>query len=553
MKKTEKSKKTSPVAPSSDTVIPVGSKGYVGILVFLWFLVLYILTMVLGMSGGAGDTAGGFLIVTSPFFIAAIVMLIFQIRYMKQNRIRFSPKKIAGSIGAWFARMLFPVQKRFSFDADDGSNVSRKLTDFRREYAAFFAGDPPGTNTTQSYRNRLSLHRKRLDGRGITLTVSQRRRAFEKEPAVSLGRFPDGHFFYSRAKEYVWGSRSFTQNGRTLFHDKKLLCADYDFIGVMPADSAETRLFRCPGCGAVSDAETLLSGCPYCAKKFLIEELSDRVCSLTQYRSPDAETRLAGLHITAFTNRLAFLAAVLQAIGMGSTLKEVYFDGAASPTEIPFGIVLTVFSVAFAFLLAFVIYKTLLAPLRIFIYWLYRTMRRDRRLAEEIAKQNRRTAAAVQKTDPDFSVISLFSGVRNKLDVLHFADTQAQVGVFSTVPLTDYLPRYRDIIDCSHDTMSLDSVVRDGEYYNVKITAEMTLLFHDGKKTRREKEQVTLTLRRRVTVDRRNPFGIHSPVCPHCGASVDLLLGNTCAYCGNALNFMNVDWCITEYRSSIAG
>ena len=105
--------------PAKQQNSSVGSPIYVGILVFLWFLCLYIWTMVIAMWDSAGDTAGGFLIVTSPFPIAAIVMLIFQIRYMKQNRIRFTPLKYLKSVGRWLIRFLFPVQTRFSFDAAD--------------------------------------------------------------------------------------------------------------------------------------------------------------------------------------------------------------------------------------------------------------------------------------------------------------------------------------------------------------------------------------------------------------------------------------------------
>lgn len=537
--------------PAKQQNSSVGSPIYVGILVFLWFLCLYIWTMVIAMWDSAGDTAGGFLIVTSPFPIAAIVMLIFQIRYMKQNRIRFTPLKYLKSVGRWLIRFLFPVQTRFSFDAADHRKVTQQTEEFRREYTGFFAGDALGQNTTQSYRNRLKLHKKRLDARGITLSASQRRRTFEREAPVLLQRFRDGHFIHSRAREYLWGTRCYRMGKRILYTDRKLLCADYDFIGVESANAADSHRFRCPGCGAVSDAETLLSGCPYCAKKFLIEELSDRVCSLSLYRSPDAETQLAGLHITAFTNRLAFLAALLQAIAMGMMVFEISSDTGFNTAELPFTMVLTVFTVLFALVAALAIYRILTAPLRVIIYGLYRTMRRDRRLAEEIARQNRSTAAAVQRIDPDFSMVSLFSGVRNKLDVLHFADTPAEIGVFSQVPLTDCLPLYRDIIDCAYDTMTLHAVTRDGAFYNASLSADMTLLFCDGKHTQTKKEHITFTLRRLAQVERKNPFGIHSPQCPGCGATVDLLMGSTCSYCGSALNFMNLDWCITAYQSSL--
>ncbi|MBQ7983861.1 MAG: hypothetical protein IJ302_09830 [Clostridia bacterium] len=529
----------------------VGSPVYVGILVFLWFMCLYIWTMVIGMWDTNGETAGGFLIVTSPFPIAAIIMLILQIRYMRQNNIPFTPLKYLKSLGRWFVRFLFPVQTRFAFDRKDHRNVTQQTEAFRREYTGFFAGAPLGQNTTQSYRNRLKLHKKRLDARGITLSTSQRRRTFEKETPVLLQRFMDGHFIHSRAREYLWGTRCYRKGKKVLYTDRKLLCADYDFIGVEKANAADGHRFRCPGCGAVSDTETLLSGCPYCAKKFLIEELSDRVCSLSLYRSPDAETQLAGLHITAFTNRLAFLAALLQAIAMGMMVFEVSAGAGFDAAELPFTIVLTVYTVLFALVMALAIYRILTAPLRVIIYWLYRTMRRDRRIAEDIAKQNRITAAAVQHGDHEFSMVSLFSGVRNKLDVLHFADTPAEVGVFSQVPLTDYLPLYRDIIDCAYDTMTLHAVTRDGDYYNAALSADMTLLFCDGTRTQTKKEHVTLTLRRLARVERKNPFGVHSPQCPNCGATVDLLMGNTCTYCGSALNFMNLDWCITSYQSSM--
>lgn len=531
--------------------LSVGSKGYVGILIFLCIICLYVLFMALAIMKENSDTAFGFIMSQSILFLLTIVMLWKQIRYMSKNHIVVSPIRGIRALRNWFIRFLCPVNSCFKEAPEDQNSLERQITAFRREYIEFYQRKELKKNVTQLYRHLLILHRKRLNKMGIFQEYELIRMRFGQDVPVKGIRIKDGKFRHTNAKEYLTGKQRLIKNGKTIFHLKKNGSAEYDIIGMENYGAEKTGLkFICPGCGAVSSAEELLAGCSYCGKKFLIEELKDRICNLSFYRDPDMEERLAGLRISGWVNRVTFAYTILQLLGFFSMFSEVFIQRNASLRELPIAILLTVLSLLLIFWVLLGVNHLFAVPFRILIYKIYKKMREKRSEAVKIAKRNQKMANQIHQMDSDFSINSFFSNVRNKLAAVHFAENEKQVGVFAATDLKAFISSYQDVAECIFGPIELKTYDKRGETRTVNVTASLRLLRWNGTEIKEEEEKVELVLVKSGIPDIKNPFGIHSIVCSACGASVDLMEGNICSYCGNPLDVLALDWCIISYKIS---
>lgn len=544
-----KAKKKKTVKPKQNqSEIPVGSKWYVRILIGLMMLCLFILFMALAIEDKS--LAGGFLISQSFWFLAVIVMLVKQILYMCRNKISFQPMRFLK--GSWhnFVQFLMPVKTRYKNVTSDTNHLERQITAFRQEYIEFYEGKDLKKNVTQLYRHFLVLHKNRLKKAGISMKAEFQRMSYEKEPPVRSKNLKDGKFRHINAREYVTGQQQYYQDGKWLYCVKRDGCAEYDIIGAKNDGAEKEGLrFLCPACGAVSTAQELITGCPYCGKKFFMEELKGRICNLSFYQEPDFEENLAKLKIDGWVNRTSFFLSLFELTAFYYYMfVDVFIVGGASLRELPFTIILAIFSTFFLFVLLMGANHVIAIPFRIVIHSFYKKMHKERSRAIEIGRRNQKMQHQIWLKEPDFSLHSFFSNVRNKLAAIHFADNENQVKIFATANLKSLIPCYKNVVDCVVGPLELCSYTEYDGYRRAKVNASLSLLRWDGHTIKEEKERVSLTLTKAKEQESKNPFGIHSLVCAQCGASIDLLEGNTCAYCGEKLDFSGYDWCVMEYE-----
>lgn len=530
--------------------IDVGSKGYL-ILIYIFIAVsIYAFAMAFALTSSTEgkNIAAGFLISQLFWPIAAIIMLYKRIRYMKENHIPFRPFNGIKKTASWFRCFLNPWKYKYQPAPPDTTKIGQIISYFRNDYINFYFTNTIEENITQFYQHLLILHKKRLKKLGLTLHSDFKRMVLEKKPAIRFQNIRDGKFRHIQAQEYIEGSQHFMKGSHKIHTIKITGCADYDIIGI-PDQGADKKglSFLCPGCGAVSTAQELLSGCPYCGKKFVIEELSDRVCNMSLYSDPELDFIRAKYRINKFVNRIAFAFTLLETIGFYSMFQDVFIENGASLRELPFAILITVFSLILILGFGVFINNIMAAPFRIIIYNIYKKLKKEKEKEVTVITHNHIFAKTIQKNDPDFSLHSFFSNVRNKLAVIHYADTQNQMTGFTTTNLSQHISQYVNIIHCIFHTLEITDYHIYGNKQVINVTAPLQLLVLNNGKIHEISETVNLILEKNLSHYTARHFGIFAPVCSNCGAPADILSGNVCAYCGTHFNLLDYDWCITSY------
>ncbi len=528
--------------------LQAGTAGFTFLLWFFTFLSAFVLSMALSIAPGDAELAVGLLISQSIGIIIAVLLWYKQIRYMIAEKKRFHPIRRLGSWFRWLGHFLTPYRSNFRAAGPDQSAIETLITGFRKEYNQFYAGEKPRNNTTQMYRHMLMLHKQRLDKMGLSVENHLTRMKLKEEALVRGFNVKDGKFHHVHAQEYITGRQNYQAQGKQVFSVNRVGCAEYDIIGAQNHGAERERnMFICPGCGAMASAKELLDGCSYCGKKFLIEELKERICNLSFFSDPVLKQKLVGLKISRWTNWGAFLFTLLEMLVMIQMFAEALKE-ADGPTGILVILVISPLVFGMIFGLVLVVNHMVLSPIRLFVFWLYRKQRERRSLDMQVMKRNLEMMKTVGRIDRGFSLNSFLSNVRNKLAAIHFAESGKQVDVFAVADLSPYLSKYHDVAECVFGAMELCSYQIQNGYRHAKVQVNLSLLHWNGKEMTETKEFLELQLMKAAEYQAKNPFGIHIPVCSNCGASVDLLKGNRCAYCGEKLNIMNLDWCITSYK-----
>lgn len=532
-----------------------GTLGYSIVLGFLLFMSVYTLFMVLAIYDSNPEVSLGFLLSQCIWIIIAVTMLFFQIRYWIRTQSGPDLKEMAASFAGWFLNFLFPVKRFFHPLGEAASPPAQMTARFRESLSLFYSEKKAPEQVTQFYGNLLRLHRNRLDRLELGVRLSPGSPMHIKGMKdMTTARIPDGRLSHDSITEHLKAERSLLSGSRTVYRVRGNVTSVCDFVGAEKGsgDSKNIKIL-CPNCGSAAAMSELIRGCPYCDTAFLMENLKKRVCSFSLAPNPEADEILFCLHLDQIINRVTFIFLVLEAVlGFGSMFLDVFIKAGASLKELPIAVFLSVSSLLLLFFMALVFSFIITVPIRAAAHYIYRKRREKGSLDHQVMVRNQQMLKKACETDRDFSMESFFSNVRNKIAAIHYSTEKGQADVFSRTDLSDAIESYKDVADIAWGPVELLDYETGEVYRKARVAAWLKLLRWDGQKITESGEKIILELKKASKESRENPYGIHVPTCSRCGASVDLLKGNRCAHCGSDLNFINLDWCITEYSSERA-
>ena len=433
---------------------------------------------------------------------------------------------------------------------EDKNMLMRRLSGFRKSYSDYLSNEREEENSSlQDYASQLMWHsialqKKRMLKHNLTLEMESVRRAYSgKGSFIRENKYSDGRYKVNDVYEEISAVRTIRQGGKIIRRIKDNEVAHFTLLS---ADQIGGNKIICPNCGNPTTRENLLDGCDYCSTKFTVEDLKDRVDSFGlrhDFRTNASKTEAIKELMFPWTTLIV-------------TLPLIYFGLIGPFVYAPGNIFMSLFTGLFAAglfgLLGWslkYIFLTLISPILLLISAFSKSMSRKliyRRKAEE--EQEKMMAEQVRKRDPLFSIQSFFGGIQNKLSAIHYAERPAEVNAFSEKDLSSFIKKYRNVMDIDCQSMTMESYRADEKLQTATVSADLRLMVLRGSKIKERNEHLKMTMIKDAGCKTQAVCGASVLTCKGCGASLSLMEGKTCSYCGRNLDLKQFDWVIADYK-----
>lgn len=336
------------------------------------------------------------------------------------------------------------------------------------------------------------------------------------------------------------------KNGEKIYtqRDKELA-----YYTIVHAKQVGGDKITCPNCGVETTREELLDGCDYCGTKFLIEDFDNRVAEFA-FR-PDYNVAYTKYKKRRDKVLLTMLLAVIGVIFIGTLiyvithLDKMGLDAGFITTATSALIGTAIFSVA-VIPIILVIYSWLIILLPAFAASLNLISKTILKKLKEAPQKDKSYVEMIQKYDPYFSISNFYTGLQNKIFTIIYADKKNQMQAFADKDLSHLLGRYDTVMDVETEYMGITDYRVDESVQQAEVEISINLLEYNGKKCSHRKENWTIKLEKSADCKTQVVCAPAIMTCKGCGASLDLLQGKTCSYCGNELDMKNYDWVIKD-------
>lgn len=434
---------------------------------------------------------------------------------------------------------------------EDDNKLMRRLSDFRGSYSAFLSSAYVEQNSSLQYTatqlmwHGVALQKKRLMKNDLTIEMASVRRAYsDRKHCVRENGYFDGRYMVDDVYEEISALRTIKRGGKPIKRIKDNEVAHFTLLSAKQVGKDEVV---CPSCGSATSRENLLDGCDYCGTKFTVEDMENRVDSfgLRHDIHTNASKKAA---ISEIMFPWTTLAVTLPLIYFGLVGAFVYMPGESIFAKLVAGLVAAALLGLFGWCLKTMVLYVMIPPLLI-IFMVSKSMNRklicNRKKEEE---QERKMADRVRQSDPFFSIQSFFGGVQNKLSAIHYAEFATEINAFSEYDMSSYVKRYKNVIDIDFLNITMESYDANDQLQTATVSAELRLLELHGNKIKERNERLEMIMVKDAGCKTQAVCGASVLKCSRCGASLSLMGGKTCDYCGRNLDYKLYDWVITKYK-----
>ncbi len=326
----------------------------------------------------------------------------------------------------------------------------------------------------------------------------------------------DGKNLICKIGDEMYYRKAFYEGNRLVWSDERRKSAGEYYI--IQSRSMNGN-YICPSCGWEGPLECFVDGCDYCQTKFQIEDLKQKVSSVynpgdwTQHRSGfTIHKNFVPMYVILVIIVIALLAL---GINMGGVVTRL------TP--------LILFGVTVLFVMAFVGKKT----------------------KESVAGGPARTNQTLEKirgVDHHFSMETFIGNISNKLLSICYADSPEEIQPFAVCDMTAFVKGNRGVIDCKLLECVLMDYHTEGNFQHLQVKVGLLLTRYENGRVRQEKACLMLSLLKSLHALTQSINDVNVYRCDSCAASLSLLNGGKCEYCGRGLDLKEYDWVIEGYQ-----
>jgi hypothetical protein len=322
----------------------------------------------------------------------------------------------------------------------------------------------------------------------------------------------DGKNYAAMVEDFTIRQKTYT-SGHAKVSVKDPYGLDYAVVRSKVGPAGEVV---CPNCGGVSTPEQLVTGCPYCGTHYRVEDFQDKITfAVLNFRNLNWAPRVLRNCLIAFPAMLI----VVVAVGLVNNMV----GGGAE------GIIADIFSrIAFPPVFFCIVGLASIIPVAVV------NITREQSL---LTLRNK-----LRKHDPYFSDNQFRGTVDHRLKAWALESDPRARGLVSGLPAPAGVLDI-DILEWRHAALT---PTPDGFAAELRILARIVAA--EPGKLWATKQKFTLTLIRDEAVKTDFRSSIFFVPCTNCGASISLIEGARCRYCGTGVRPQAYDWVLTAVR-----
>lgn len=389
------------------------------------------------------------------------------------------------------------------------------VEEYKQEMLQWFTQDVadkenPMKRATQEHWYSLYLEKKRLESHRCKVEYKK-----YKQISYTPGEAPetvytyrkDGKYMVCEANQMTSIEKDYISDGVVIGHEEQKRDITYYIL----RSQNEEGLYICPNCGAEQTLDTMLDGCDYCKTKFDISAYDDKVMSVlrNKTRFDTREGNISG--IVGWSLLVAF-----GIIGVVFGLMGAIFTIGLSLVFVPFG--------ALAVILGF----------------------KGAIDSNKGVTQNTSWKYKIKDNNPDFSEEDFIGSLDCKLKSIHYASNPQELAAFVKCDIAPFVKSYQNIVNCETGKISFKNYRIKGDYQYLDIHRQIEVLQDVGDHLQPAGGFVGVTLAKRVSHKLKNDVTLYR--CGGCGATISLVEGGKCKYCGNEMDYAAYDWVVVGYR-----
>ncbi len=431
---------------------------------------------------------------------------------------------------------------------EDRDETERLLTDFKREWGGFFDGGELKENVTQIFWHIADLQRRRLRRKNVKLSFAAERRKYTESDPVRRHRIAGGQYIVTEVKEDIAADRVYSREGKELLKIRDRELAHYTLLAAREEGKGAVI---CPACGMPSSRESLLNGCDACGTKFTVNDLGQRVAGFSLRHDEEMQKqqmersvdRLSTLAVTILIVAvLAVFGVIMVFLGPLLLMTEGWLVALAAAV----GLLAVLSAIAYGLFSNYG--RSGFGMLRFFGKLLIAGTAETEGRTGKQESRDRQMEASIRETDPLFNIEVFYNGLENKLASVVYADNASTMNAFAApgTNLAQLQAECKDYIYLEMIEASLDRHEYLAGKRIASVSGRLKLIKADdygAKKMERFFKAVLEKDEDCLTEEIFTPAVMH---CQGCGASVSVLDGNFCRYCGREIDVEKYDWAIKE-------
>ena len=367
----------------------------------------------------------------------------------------------------------------------------------------------PMEHATQEQWYSLYLEKKRLERHRLSVQYAAYQHIptnGHETPQTICTYHNDGKYLVCNVSQMTWINRNYLRDGNVICNDRQSQDITYYVMRSQNVDG----YYICPNCGAEQPLEKLLDGCDYCHTKFDISAYRDKVTAVSKNKNT-YESRETNAFVIGFLFVTVFGMIAL----MSSFMLNLTCAG-----ELWWACVLSILVAVGGFCGIMI----------------------SNRKTLHNTKMKRR----LEDYNPNFSKEDFLASLDCKIKSIHFAEHPKELAAFVKCDIAPYIQNYQNIVGCETGKFTMKNFRVDGEYQYIDVNRQVQVIQDCGNHFRSADGIISMTLAKKLSHKLKNDVTMYR--CAGCGASVSLVEGGKCQYCGKEMDYASYDWIITNYK-----